>query len=161
MVLVPCFNTCSQYSAASVLRTHRHTNKGEHTSRQKLRRAASFWPSAAVSSWQLANASSFASDNPGPEPGCLSFSLFSPPLWFPLFLTWFHLSLPPSLISLFLSDSGPRRHPILFPSLFSPARSALSSSSSVRSDELVSLQVSSGLSQHGCVAEGREHGGLC
>lgn len=70
-------------------------------------------------------------------------------------------SLSTSLLSLFLSDSGPRRHPILFPSLFSPACSALSSSSSVHSDELVSLQVSSGLSQHGCVAEGREHGGLC
>lgn len=55
----------------------RHTSTDDRSSRQKQGRPASFWPIAAVSSWQLANALTFASDNPGPEPDCLSLS-FSP-----------------------------------------------------------------------------------
>lgn len=130
------------------------TQTHKHISQRRLHRAASFWLGAAVSSWQLANGLTFASDNPGPEPGCLFFCLSSPPLWFPLFLTLCH----PSLLSLF---SHLTQVLVAHPSSSRVSCSVMSSSSSAHLDELASLQVSSSLSQHGWVAEGREHGGLC
>lgn len=130
MVLVSCFNTSAELSALRSLhavRLDRHTNTDEHTSRQKWRRAASFWLSAAVSSWQLANASTFASDNPGPEPACLCLSVclslsLCLSLCSPLSPSLIS-SLPLFCFSLLTCDSGPCRAPLLPPSLFSSATS--------------------------------------
>lgn len=89
-----------------------------------------------------------------------SLSLRSPPLGFLLFLILFHPSLSPASHSSRVTQVlGALPSPPLPVSLLSCY--VLSSSSSAHSDELASLQVSSGLSQHGWVAEGRERGGLC
>lgn len=158
MLLVPCFNTSTELSPLCS-----HTDTQTQPSTPADRSCAGQHPSGRVlpspaGSWQMPL--TFASDNPGLEPDRLS-SLCSPLL--SGFLSSSPCFIPPSLLSLFPSDSGPRRPPLLFPSLPLPrlSCSVLSSSSSVHSDELASLQVSSGLSQHGRAAEGKEHGGLC
>lgn len=141
VVLVKCFNTLSSQCCATFKCVHTDPRKAD--SRQKLHRAAS-WPSAAVSSWQLANGSTFASDNPGIVPACLS------------------LSLSPCLLSRPLSSLPPSFHFSRLTQVLSPSPSLPVSSLPLRPVAFLFRtvewtcfpRVSSSRSQHGWVAEG-------
>lgn len=156
----------SQRSTASMLRARTDTqtqanapadrsSAGQRPSGRVLLSPAGSWQMPRllpVITLDLSHAASF-------PPSCLSpfLSAFPPPLALlrphPVF------SLPLSRLSL------SRVTQVLVTSSSSPLSrlscSILSPSSSVHSDELASLRVSSGLSQHGWVAKGRARGGLC
>lgn len=158
MVFVPCFNTSLELSALRSIHAV-HTDTQTQMNTLAVRSCAGQHPSGRVllspaGSWQMPRLLPVITLDLCQT---VSFSLCSTLLSGFLSSSPYPPSLPPLIFTVWLRSSSPS-HPLPVSLLSCPI---LLSSSSVHSGELFSLQVSSGLSQHGWVAEGRKHGGLC